>query len=95
MAEPGELTPAERIDAGRATVRSLKLLLKAIDDADVVATPLEVARPPRCHRGPWRDRRRTSRQERLGSIPWLVSQLLASGRLAVAPPVRWHPTTAP
>jgi hypothetical protein len=44
MAEPGELTPAERIDAGRATDRSLKLLLKAIDDGDVVTTPLKVAR---------------------------------------------------
>ena len=44
MAKPGELTPAERIDAGRVTVRSLRLLLKAIDEGDVVATPLEVAR---------------------------------------------------
>jgi hypothetical protein len=44
MAELDKLTPAERIDAGRVTVRSLRLLLKAIDDGDVVATPLEVAR---------------------------------------------------
>jgi hypothetical protein len=44
MAQPDEFTPAERIDVGRATVRSLKLLLKAIDDGDVVATPLEVER---------------------------------------------------
>jgi hypothetical protein len=44
MAESDDFVRAERIYAGRATVRSLKLLLKAIDDGDVVATPLEVAR---------------------------------------------------
>jgi hypothetical protein len=44
MAEPGELTRAERIDAARTTVGSLTLLLEAVEAGDVVATPLEVAR---------------------------------------------------
>lgn len=44
MADPDELTPAERIDAARATVGSLTLLLQAVEAGDVVATPLEVAR---------------------------------------------------
>ncbi len=44
VADIDELTPAERIDAARGTVRSLTLLLQAVDAGDVVATPLEVAR---------------------------------------------------
>jgi hypothetical protein len=44
MAEPGELTQAERIDAARTTVGSLALLLEAVEAGEVVATPLEVAR---------------------------------------------------
>ena len=44
MADPDELTPAERIDAARVTVRSLTLLQQAVEAGDIVATPLEVAR---------------------------------------------------
>ncbi len=44
VTDPDELTPPERIDAARATVRSLTLLLEAVEAGDVVATPLEVAR---------------------------------------------------
>ncbi len=44
VADPDDLTPAERIDAARAIVRSLTLLLQAVEAGDVVATPLEVAR---------------------------------------------------
>ena len=44
MADPDELTPAERIDATRQAARSLLLLLAAIDRSELVATPLEVAR---------------------------------------------------
>ncbi len=44
MADNDELTPAERIDAARVTVRSLTLLLESIEAGDIVATPLEVAR---------------------------------------------------
>jgi hypothetical protein len=44
VAHPDELTPAERIDAARAIVRSLTLLLTAVEAGDLLATPLEVAR---------------------------------------------------
>jgi hypothetical protein len=44
MADPDELTPAERIDATRQAARSLMRLLEAIERGELVATPLEVAR---------------------------------------------------
>ena len=44
MADPDELTPAERIDTARETARSLMRLLEAIEHGELVATPLEIAR---------------------------------------------------
>lgn len=44
MAQPDELTPAERIDAARSATRSLLLLLQAIELGDLVATPGEITR---------------------------------------------------
>ncbi len=44
VADTDHLTPSERIDAARATVRSLTLLLQAVDAGDIVATSLETAR---------------------------------------------------
>jgi hypothetical protein len=44
MADPDELTPAERIDATRQAARSLMRLLDAIERGELVATPLEIAR---------------------------------------------------
>jgi hypothetical protein len=44
MADPDERTPADRIDATCQAVRSLMLLLEAIERGELVATPLEIAR---------------------------------------------------
>lgn len=44
MADPDERTPADQIDATRQAVRSLMLLLEAIQRGELVATPLEIAR---------------------------------------------------
>jgi len=44
MAEPDELTPAERIGMARKAARSLMCLLEVIERGDLIATPLEVAR---------------------------------------------------
>ena len=44
MADPDELTPAERIYTARETARSLMRLLEAIERGELVATPLELAR---------------------------------------------------
>jgi Resolvase, N terminal domain len=44
MADPDELTPAERIDATRQAARSLMRLLEAIERGELAATPVEIAR---------------------------------------------------